>query len=201
MNRIVPATFLILVLTIGLLASCSHAITTSAYTAVPNNLATYKTYAWVTPGDTTLNARRDDKMYAGLIQETANGLLKKKGFTLDNQNPDAVFSFDTAIDDKIEYRQTQTQVTSTIGYGYGYGGFSYGYVGPGYYAGSNVPIYENGISSELIDEGTISYSMFDRKTGKLLWRGTAKQKLDANTKIEKSIKDATTYIFMKLEVK
>lgn len=199
MNRISLVAIFLFAITICLVCSCANKITTSSYTAAAIDLSAYKTYAWVAPGDTALNGRRDDKIYAGLIQSTADKQLEKKGLTIDNQNPDAVFMFETKIDEKLQYRQTQ--INSNVGVTYGYGGFGYGYVGPGYYASSNVPIYQNEVSAVPIDEGTLSYAMYDRKTGKLLWKGVATQKLDAKTNIEHSIKSAASFIFAKLHRK
>lgn len=199
MNRIVL--YFLFALSVGLLSSCSSEIKVSSYSAAATNFSNYKTYAWVAPGDTTLNTKRDDKIYAGLIQASADKHIAKKGLSIDNQNPDAVFMFDTKIDETVEYNQRQVNTNLNAGLSSGYGGYGYGYVGPGYYASSNVPIYENEFTPVPIDEGTLSYSMFDRKTGKLLWRGVAKQKLDAKTNIERSIKSATSYIFVKLHMK
>src|SRR5690349_4324555 len=89
-----------------LLYSCSGSLKISASKADPDELKNYKTYAWIAPGDTALNTRRDDKIYAGLIESTANKELQGKGMKVDNQNPDVVFMFDTHIDEKVEYRQT-----------------------------------------------------------------------------------------------
>lgn len=199
MNRIKLVALFLFALNIYLLSSCSNAIQTSAYTAAATNLLDYKTYAWVAPGDTTLNTKRDDKIYAGLIQASADKELVKKGLKIDNQNPDAVFIFDANIEETLEYHQAQ--VNTNVGYTYSNGGFGYGYVGPGYYVSSNVPIYQNEVSAVPIDEGTLSYAMYDRKTGKLLWKGVATQKLDAHTDIERSIKNAARFIFVKMHVK
>lgn len=200
MKQTLQLTFFLFTTSVFLFTACSNSLQTSTYTAVATNLAEYKTYAWVAPGDTALNTRRDDKIYAGLIQTSADKELGKKGMKIDNQNPDAVFMFDTKIEETEEYRQTQVNT----GYGYGgmgYGGFGYGYAGPAYYVGSSVPVYQTEVSAVPVDEGTLSYSMYDRKTGKLLWRGVGTQKLDAGTNIERTIKNAASFIFAEMKVK
>jgi len=177
------------------LASCSQAIQTSGSKTPGVNFADYKTYAWIAPGDTALNHRRDDKVYAGVIEHSANEVIKKKGMTIDNQNPDAVFMFDTFMDEKTEYRQSPTTTAS-----FGFGGYGYGYGGPGYYVGTGVPIYGGEMTPISVNEGTLMYFMYDRKTGKLLWKGSSTQKVTGKTNIESAIKKATKFIFATLSI-
>jgi len=193
MNRITR--YALVLLAASMLISCSQLKITSSKTD-NDDLSAYKTYAWVAPGDTALNTRRDDKRYAVLIEKSANAELQKKGMTIDSQNPDAVFMFDTQIDEKTETRMAPvTDNSFTIG------GYSYGYGGTGYYAGSYNPMHGLETANITVNEGTISYSMFDRKTGKLLWRGTGSQPLTLKTNIPKVIKKATKFIFTKFPVK
>ena len=116
--------------------------------------------------------------------------------TIDNQNPDAIFIFDTRIDEKIKGHHAP-EMNSSVGYG----GYGFGYVGAGYYVGPSVPIYGGEISSVPVEEGTLVYSMYDRNTGKLLWKGAARQELSAKTDVEHTVKKATRFIFSKLKVK
>lgn len=177
--------------------SCSG-IKVSISKGDPDELKKYKTYAWIAPGDTALNTRRDDKMYAGLIQKLANQELQDKGMKIDNQNPDAVFMFDTRIEDKSASRNNPTTAAP---YGYGYGGYTYGYTGSAYYSGAYNPMHGLESSVMIVEEGTLSYSMFDRQTGKLLWKGSAAKTLKPKTNIEATIKKATRFIFAKLPIK
>jgi Domain of unknown function (DUF4136) len=188
-------THFVVILNLLLLASCSGSLKVTSYKKPNANFLNYKTYAWIAPGDTTLNTRRDDKVYAGLIQHSADAELKKKGMTMDSQNPDVVFIFDTHIDEREELRRTPMVTGST-----GYGGYAYGYSGAGYYVGDSAPIYGGGLASISVEEGTLMYSMFDRK-GDLLWRGSGVKTLTAKTDIEKTIKGATRSIFSKLPLK
>ena len=190
-------TLSVVLLSLILLASCSGSLKVSSYKKPETNFSSYKTYAWIAPGDSTLNSRRDDKVYAGFIQHSANDELKKKGMILDNKNPDVIFIFDTKIDEREELRRTPA--VSGSGYG-GYAGYTYGYSGPGYYLGDSAPIYGGGLASISVEEGTLMYSMYNRK-GDLLWRGSGVKTLTAKTNIEKTIKGATRSIFSKLPIK
>jgi hypothetical protein len=198
MNRITLPVLFLFALTAGLLSSCSYAIKVSTFKEEGINLSNYKTYAWAAPGDTTLNTLRDDKIFAAVIVNAADVELKKKGMKVDNQNPDVVFIFDSKIEEQVVYRES-TSPNPWLGYsGYGYG---YGYMGPGYYMGTNnLTTFHTETHSTLIDQGMLGYTMYDRKTGKLLWRGVATQKISKNPDIEKSIKKATKNIFAKLRI-
>lgn len=188
---------LALLLFVVLFTSCKSSLTIWASKTDPNELKKYKTYAWVAPGDSALSSRRDDKLYAGLIESSANKELQKMGMTLDNVNPDAVFMFDTKIDEKVVTRKA-----AETGYNaYGYGGYAYGYNGAGYYQGAYNPMRGLETASMLVEQGTLSYLMYDRQTAKLVWQGTAKKDLSKNTNIESTIKRAATFIFAKLPVK
>lgn len=177
--------------------SCSGSLKISASKVDAAELKNYKTYAWIAPGDTSLNTRRDDKIYAGLIESSANKELKNKGMEIDNQNPDAVFMFDSHIDDKVAYRQKPVNENAS----FGFGGYAYGYNGTGYYTGAYNPMQGLETTNIIVEEGTLSYSMFDRKTGKMLWNGSAVKNLNAKTDIEATIKKATSFIFTKLPIK
>lgn len=165
--------------------------------ADPAQLKKYKTYAWVAPGDSALNTRRDDKQYAAVIEAAANEALKNMGMVMDTQNPDVVFMFDTRIDEKVQYRQTP----STSSGAFVVGGYNYGYGGTGYYSGVYNPMAGLETSHILVEEGTLSYMMFDRKTGEQLWHGWAKKNLQAKTNVAALIKKATRSIFAKLPIK
>lgn len=177
--------------------SCTSSLKIWTSKGDPNELSKFKTYAWIAPGDSALHSRRDDKLYAGLIENSANKELQKKGMRLDNQNPDAVFMFDTKIEEKVVSRKT-----AETGYNaYGYGGYAYGYNGAGYYSGAYDPMRGLETAPMLVDEGTLSYLMYDRKTGKLVWQGTAKKDLTRKTNIETTIKRASSFIFARLPIK
>lgn len=178
-----------------LLYSCSGSMNVSASKADPAELKNYKTYAWIAPGDTALNTRRDDKIYAGLIESSANKELKNKGMKMDNQNPDVVFMFDTRIEERVEYRNSPNTTAP-----FGSGGYAYGYNGV-YYSGAYDPMYGLKTSPITIEEGTLSYSMFDRKTGKLMWKGAVIKNLTSKTNIEATIKKGTILVFAKLPIR
>lgn len=195
--KLTPLKFPALIVCAISLSSCTSSLKIWASKVQPAEVKNYKTYAWIAPGDTALNTRRDDKLYAGVIEKAANKELQKKGLKLDNQNPDVVFMFDTKIDEKVVTRKT----AETNDGAFGFGGYNYGYYGSGYYAGNVNPMRGLETAPMLVDEGTLGYSMFDRNSGKLIWQSTAKKDLSKKTNIGSTIKRATKFMFAKLPMK
>ncbi|MFZ2905609.1 MAG: DUF4136 domain-containing protein [Cyclobacteriaceae bacterium] len=170
--------------------SCSdNGISSSSAKTKGVDLKKYKTYAWVKPVDADGEARKDDKLYGKLILDLCNQELAKKGFVLDTENPDAVFIFDTRVEDRVSY-STTPQVS--VGFGFG---------GPGYYGGFAAPVAGGDLVQHQYQEGMMFIEMFDTKTQKLLWKGRAMKKITYESDIESDIRTATKHIFMRLPVK
>ncbi|MFN8691260.1 MAG: DUF4136 domain-containing protein, partial [Cyclobacteriaceae bacterium] len=89
-------------------AGCGGGVQTYSSKSKGVDLKKYKTYAWVKPGDEQHESRADDKQYAALILQLANDELQKKGLVLDTEKPDAVFLFDTRVEDRVAYSQSPT---------------------------------------------------------------------------------------------
>ena len=170
--------------------SCSSSgITSNAVKTKGVDLKKYKTYAWIKPADAEEEVRKDDKLYGKLILQLCNEELSKKGFVLDTENPDAVFVFDTHVEDRVSY-STTPQVS--VGFGFG---------GPGYYGGFAAPVAGGDLVQHNYQEGMLFIEMFDTKTQKLLWKGRATKKITYESDIESDIRTATKHIFMRLSVK
>jgi hypothetical protein len=180
---------------LGLLSGCTSGLHTSSWKAKGVDLKAYTTYAWIVPGDTTLGHLRDDKLYAGLIQNVADTELKAKGMVVDTQSPQAVFMFDTRLEDHVRYSQSPTV---SVGFGVGSPGY---YGGPGYYMGGTVPVAGGEVTANYYKQGTLLISMYDLKTQKELWRGWAKKELDYTTDMDYTIRKAIHDIFVYLPIK
>ena len=190
MRRLLLILFL-LVLQI-ILPSCSDSLQTYSDKDPKIDLKGYKSYAWVAPGDSRLNPQRKDKVYGKLIVQSADSELQKKGMSVDVNTPDALFLFETKVEEVAETSQAPV-ADNGVGYGYGY-------VGPGYYVGG-VPMATGGVSTTFHEEGLLYFNMYDTKTGKLLWSGGATKRLKASDDIEKIIKTSVKNIFMRLPIK
>ena len=174
------------------LVACSGGLKIYSDKDPKTDIKPYKSYAWIAkPGDSVLNAGGKGKMFGPLIVRSANEELKKKGMTLDIENPDALFLFDTKIAEKIKYgRAADTNVD----------GAYYGVAGV-YYAGTLAPVRGGEIMPSEYEEGLLYFNMYDTKTGKLLWSGGATKELTASDDGEKIVKNAVKSIFGKLPIK
>lgn len=178
-----------------MLSSCADGIHTSSWKAKGVDLKAYRSYAWVAPGDTALGNRRDDKLYGGSIQSYADQELKAKGFAVNTQSPDAVFMFDTRLEDHVRYSQSPSV---SVGFGVGSPGY---YGAPGYYMGGTVPVAGGEVTASYFKQGTLIIEMYDLKTGKLLWRGWAAKDLDETVEMDLLLRKAVHDIFIYLPVK
>lgn len=181
-----PLAFIVALL---VFAACSSGIQSYSYKTKGVDLKKYKTFAWAAPADAEGEKRKDDKQYSGLILELSNAELEKKGFVLDTENPQAVFIFNTRVEDRIAYTQGPSV---NVGFGFG---------GPGYYGGFSAPVAGGQVLANPYQEGVLIIEMYDTKTQDLLWRGWAKEEVTLANDIEADIKQAVKYIFMRLPVK
>jgi hypothetical protein len=180
---------LLLVIVLLLTACSSAGVKTHSYQAKGVDLKKYKTYAWVKPANEEDEARKDDKLYGNLILQLCNDELSKKGFTLDTENPEAVFIFDTRVEDRVSYSQTPT-VSMGVGFG-----------GPGYYGGFSAPVAGGEFVQHNYQEGMLFIEMYDTKTQKLVWRGWAEAKITPKSDVEVDIRTAVKHIYIRLPVK
>jgi len=171
--------------------SCSGNLQTYSDKDPKIDLKPYKSYAWIAPGDSVLNAARKDKVYGNLIVKSADAELKKKGMTVDVNKPDALFMFETKIEEKVKYARAAPASVDV-----GYVG-AYGY----YYVGDVAPVRGGEIMPSTYDEGLLYFNMYDRKTGKRIWSGGATKPLKASDEVEKLIKTAVKNIFTHLPIK
>ncbi len=157
------------------------------------DLKKYKTYAWGKPGDQDHDpnyepGKATKKMYTGLIKKLANEELLKKGFVLDTLKPDAIFVFNSRVEERL------TTSHGNVNTGYAYDG--YGYYGGGYYS----PVGVGRTSHQAFEEGMLYVDMLDTKTRQPLWGGWAKKKLTAKSDVEADVRSAVNQIFKRLKV-
>jgi hypothetical protein len=149
----------------------------------------YKTYAWLAPGDTVFNKYRTEKVYAGLITLSANEELAARGLKQVNENPDAIFIFYTSVEEFTKYSQGATLSMGVA------------VAGPGYYAAGSAPVAGGKITASTMEDGTLSYAMYDYKTTKLIWSGRVEKSFKPSDDVQKLITYNTTQIFKKLPIK
>ena len=137
----------------------------------------YKKFAWYIKDPTAFKYDEfDNQILESNIKNLVSGELKKRGYIVSVENPDLLLDYELMIERKVN--QVQTPVYShPYNYGYGYPNR------PGtFYNNSSVII---GYQTQNIPykDGTLTISMVDRKTNKLVWRGWG----------EEIVTDAQTY--------
>jgi len=179
-----------------ILFSCTSSMNTFADYNNDVDLNKYKSYAWLSPGDslgTDLQNQKIELTYSKVIMYGSNDCLKKKGMVLSNENPDCVFKFSMGLENKMAYSQAPTVSV-------GVGVAAPGYYG-GYYGGVAVPVSGGEISEHRADEAFLYIQMFDTKTGALLWTGGARKAIDNTADSQKNLKLALNAIFANLKIK
>jgi hypothetical protein len=179
----------LVVATMFMLIGCSVKLQTASNTEKGAILNNYKTYAWIAPHDPDGKSRADDKAYGRLIHEQVDAALQKKGLVLNSEKPDAVFTFQTKVEERVKYSNAPASNSS----------FYYG--GPGYYMGYGPAVPGGEVLPESYDEGMLSIEMFDANTKKVLWRGWATKPLSAKSDVESDIRKAIKDIIIKLPIK
>lgn len=149
----------------------------------------FKTYAWLSPGDSVLNRYRSDKLYGGYIVYSANKELAARGLKVDTLRPDAIFVFYTSVEEITTYSQS---AMLSVGVGV---------AGPGYYVSGSAPVAGGKISATTEEEGVLKYVMYDTETKKMVWSGMVEKTFRLTDDIEKIISDYTTKIFKKYPVR
>lgn len=156
----------------------------------------FKTYAWLAPGDSVLNRPAAEKLFGGYIEKAANQELTGRGLKLVKEQPDAVLMFFTSVEEFTQYSQSAT-LSVGVGVGVGYPG----YYGGGYYVGASAPVAGGKITATTKEDGSLGYSMYDTKTGKLVWTAKAEKQFKMSDDIAKIIEDYTVKMFKKYPVK
>ena len=156
----------------------------------------YKTYAWLAPGDSVLNRPAPEKLFGGYIEKYANEELQSRGLQLVKEHPDVVMMFFTSVEEFTQYSQSAT-LNVGVGVGVGYPG----HYGGGYYVGGSAPVAGGEITATSKEDGSLGYSMYDTKTGKLVWTSKAEKQFNMSDDIANIIEDYTVKIFKKYPVK
>jgi hypothetical protein len=146
------------------------------------DFAEFKTFGWMqVPEKAGI-----DSFVVQRVKNAVNAELKAKGLVMISNNPDFLIAEHLG-------KKSKVQVTDW-GYDYGYYGRYRGYGGHrGYWGPRRISTYQ-------YEEGTLILDFVDAKSKKLIWRGTAKSKvqnIDTPEKSEKIINAAVKEILKK----
>ena len=149
----------------------------------------YKTYAFM--ADDPAMASRPNRAYVTQrIVYYCDQELKKRGWTIDLQNPDVAIRYVTYSQNKVELQYNPPPASVSVGFG-----------GPGYYMGYSQPVGPATITQYQYTEGTLNLEMFDTKTNASLWNAWTSGVLNDPNDIDDVLKGAIKEMFYTLPVK
>lgn len=180
-----------LLITVCTVAACSSPVHVAKDDSV--NLSSYRTYMWV---DTRYNENDNTQRpaaYADIsVRNAANAELKNSGWTEVSSNPDVLISYDVLV------QNTTTRRSDPV-YSQGYTRMYYNprlrRWGTIYYP-SEFLGYNN--YSVPVQEGTISITLTDANTDKVVWQGWTTDELNYTRITQEEIASGVHNIFGKL---
>lgn len=181
-----------LVATIGI-AACSSPVHVQQDESA--NLSNYKTYMWVDTRYSENDNRARPASYADIsVRNAANAELRKNGWSEVAYNPDVLISYDVVVE-KTTARQSDPVYSQSITRTYynprtkRWGTIYY----PSQFLGYNsydVPV----------KEGTITITLTDANTDKIVWQGWTSEELNYSRLSEDEIARNVKNIFDKMDI-
>ena len=167
--------FIGIVMFVLLMVSCGPMVDTTKVSDV--NLSSYKTFAYLP--NSSINDKDlgyDDKTVGSEVVANVNRNLKDAGFTLDRENPDLLVLISTKTD--VDTETVQEPVYASYPYA-GTPAVVNPYYDPFYYTYYDSYNGVVGYDTETykVKEGTLMVDLVDRKTKKVIWRGTASDEI------------------------
>jgi hypothetical protein len=157
------------------------------------NLGNYNTYAWVearSSKDSSNDKRSADLAKLSVMNEV-NAQLQKKGWRLDEKNPDVLVSYDVLVERNVHQVNDPVYSAPFVRYYYNpyfrrWGTIYYPsrFIG---YDSYNVPVRE----------ATLTLTMIDARTDKEIWQGWSTQQVDSRVLSKKEIRSGVKSIFKK----
>lgn len=182
---------LILFATVGLLLS-GCAATAFIEKDENVNFNRYKTYAWLDANDDSSGIKKNSLQESSL-KEAVNTELAKANWREEKNNPDVILKHDVLVEKTV--RESTNPVYSrgfTRRFFNPYTRrFSYIYY-PSQFAGYQSDQYES-------REGTLTISMIDAKTDKVVWQGWTTDEVNNKNLTTKEIQGSVKNIFRKFE--
>lgn len=180
-----------LTLSLFALLSCSEPVFVQKDPSV--SLSNYHTYMWVeTKANDQDNSARPTAYIDMSMRDKVNKELEKKGWKEVSENPDVLISYDVLVERSVEQRSdpVYTQPFTRLFYS----PFSRRWVT--IYYPSNFVGYET--YQVPVKEGTITITMVDAKTDKVVWQGWKTEQLNYSTITDKEIAKSVSNILRKL---
>jgi len=156
------------------------------------NFGDYKTFTWV--DDANDGQIKTKNLQNTNVQKAVSAELAKANWREDKKNPDVILKHDILVEKSV--RETSNPVYSR--------GFTRRYFNPytrrfNYiYYPSQFMGYDN--NEYETREGTLTITMIDAKTDKVIWQGWATDEVDNKNLTSKEIQNSVKSIFRKFDV-
>lgn len=188
--------FILLASTVVLSACSSY-----NYYAVSNKpiKQNYKSYAWLPEGKSKAAEIYDNDIATERIIEATSKELDKRGFQLDQKQPDVLIRYTADVNTKTKaysepvYYNSPLRAVPRLGFARGRAFYYYSYYQP-------FPVY---VGTEMrkvkIKEGSVMIDLIDRRTSKVIWRGWAEGEVSNPEKALNDLPKVVGNIFKKLQ--
>ena len=180
------------VMTLGPIMLLSCASTAHIEKDESVNFSNYKSFAWL-HGDKGKLASQSD-LIESKVRQAVTTELEKAGWKQVKSRPDVILDYDLLVEKSSKEKSEPV-------YSYPYSRLVYNPYTRRYatiYYPSQFLGYES--YEELIKEGTITITMIDAKTDKMIWQGWTTEEVNNRQLTSKEIQRAVASIFKKFDV-
>lgn len=176
-----------------LLASCAPAAHVEKDDTV--DFSRYKTFEWVEKNkDTKKNAKADQTLREQKIRDAVSKELEKTGWREAKKNPDVLLSYDVLVERSTRQQNDPLYTRSFVRTFYNpYSRRFFNVYYPSRFMGYdsyNVPT----------KEGTVTVTMTDADTEKMVWQGWATGEVESGRMTSKEIQSSVRAIFRKFDI-
>ena len=157
------------------------------------NFGNYKTFAWIDDSNDSNQAKTNELQKANL-EKAVSAELAKASWREDKRRPDVILKHDILVEKTI--KESSNPVYSR--------GFTRRYYNP-YTRRFNYIYYPSqfmGYDNDQYEtrEGTLTITMIDAKTDKVIWQGWTTDEVDSKNLTSKEIQNSVKNIFRKFDV-
>ncbi|MEO6550750.1 MAG: DUF4136 domain-containing protein [Ferruginibacter sp.] len=156
------------------------------------NFNTYKTYAWLDESEDSGSIRKNS-LQESAVQEAVSAELAKANWKEDKKHPDIIVKHDVLVEKTVKENSNPvySQPFTRRFYNPYSRRISYIYY-PSRFMGYNNDQY-------VSREGTLTISMIDAKTDKVVWQGWSTDEVSSKNLTSKEIKGSVKNIFRKFD--
>ena len=159
------------------------------------NLSNYKSFAWVKTKDSSNEEKtKTMTLTEQMVRKTVNEELNSEGWKEVRNRPDVLLSYDVLVENAI--KESADPVYSRPQNRYYYNPYTRRWSGI-YYPSQFLGYDRNQYQTR---EGTVTITMMDAKTDKVIWQGWTKAEVNNKNLTSKEIQTSVRNIFRKFDV-